>query len=119
LIGDLDLIKRMGKDKPMVTIGKEYVVYGVHSDLGCIWYFISDDSESPYPVSDLAVYFDTKDPAVSRTWEFHYEADGGFALWPSSWFRDQHYIERVVEGEREYVADFKRIKEEIDKESNA
>ena len=67
-IKELAIIESMGKDKPAITPGREYVVYGISSGRGNIWYYIEDDDRADYPVFDLGLFFDITDARVSAAW---------------------------------------------------
>ena len=113
----VEYIKKIGKDKPRITLGKEYVVYGIHTALENVWYFICDDDYLYYPVFDLAVFFEITDSRISKYWEISVNESGVIKLWPSSWLKDEYYIDRLTDGEKDIVADFKRIKKEMDEEA--
>lgn len=117
LLLQINELKNLNSNKPCITVGKEYIVYGIHSSLGNTWYFIADDDYIDYPVCVLAVFFKIIDPRISKYWHFDIDKNGDFSLWSPSWNQIEYYFDRLTDGEPDIVEDFKKIKEQIDLET--
>jgi hypothetical protein len=113
----ISILNNLNSNKPDITVGKEYIVYGIHSSLGNTWYFIADDDYIDYPVYVLSVFFKIIDPRVSKYWQFNINENGNFSLWPPSWNQIEYYFDRLTDGEPDIVEDFQKIKEQIDLEA--
>ena len=112
---NLDRLRAICAHRPRVTHGKSYTVYGVSCAEGNVWYDIVDDDAAPYPVSVLAAIFRVSDGRPSRLWVCRFNERGSFFLWPVSWYED-FYHDRLSEGDKKLVADFHKVKAEMDAE---
>ena len=104
-----------------VTVGREYVVYGVTIFLGDVWYYICDDSFSYFPVWHPAIIFSVVDGRISRFWTAAYRpsdqsSDEAFVVSFSEWASDGHFYGRLTDGETDAVQLFKNYKQKMDAE---
>ena len=116
-IKELAIIESMGKDKPAITPGREYVVYGISSGRGNIWYYIEDDDRADYPVFDLGLFFDITDARVSAAWEFRLNDEYDFQLWPPLWF-ERDFLDRITDGEEDLVSRYSLLRHQMDSEAS-
>lgn len=87
-----------------LTVGESYTVFAVTTFKGGCWYYIIDDDALRYPTWRIAPLFEVLDPSIPASWECHYvrnsTADPGFPLLSfPEWASDQHFYERLVEGD--------------------
>ena len=113
---------RGGRPLPL-TVGKDYVVYGIGFLNSEIWYFIENDDAGSlrYPNREPAQLFTVLEGSIPRCWEFAYTPDHGdhSALMTfSEWTTDRYFYDRLTDGQTREVEIFKRRKRAIDTESS-
>jgi hypothetical protein len=122
---DSDQLKQLGpkffKDQDFhVTVGKEYIVFGLtvalepdYGGLGLSMEILSDyENLVDYP----ACLFEIVEGTVSRHWELRVGAHGVITLWPPSFYKD-YYHDRLSEGMPEFTEDFVRVRAMIEAEA--
>ena len=100
---------------------KEYVVYALTIRRGGIWYYILDETGTPYPIWNPAPLFEVVDARMSRYWTFGFTEDGlraGSAIFAfGEWARDPaDYYDRLTDGEERAEATFAQFRELLDLE---
>jgi hypothetical protein len=100
------LIRYNAGDAP---IGMEFIVYGISVVEGNVLYYLAS-RHGNHTFTTLAALFDIVDPSVSRHWECRESNEGGFLIWPRSWFEHEFYHDRLSDGEPELGADFTSLK---------
>ncbi|MDP4504663.1 hypothetical protein [Nonomuraea turcica] len=110
-------------DYPLTT-GKEYIVYAITVAKDAFWYYILDDDERPYPIWYPSPLFEVTDGTPSSRWVVSYvppgplTPDAGSSLIAfREWAMDHLYYERLVDGDEQAVAAFRREKALIDHEA--
>lgn len=103
-----------------LTIGKEYVVYGLAIRDNQVWYYISDDDDLYYPVHRPAPLFDVVDNTLSKYWKYGYTPDhlDHLALFTfHEWLSDPYFYDRLTDGNESEVSIFRRMKSLMDSEA--
>lgn len=68
-----DKIKsRFGDETIDLVLGKDYVVYALSEFYDYVWYCISEDEDSLYPMWYPCALFEIVDPRLSRFWIFSF-----------------------------------------------
>jgi hypothetical protein len=105
-----------------VTVGKEYIVFGltigIEPDYAGRGLFIHHLSDSPlgYVVSTPACLFEIVDGTASRYWEVRLHNQGTITLWPSSFYRE-YYHDDLTSLVPEVIQDFERVRKTIEAEA--
>ncbi|MGE3167179.1 MAG: hypothetical protein AB7O52_19915 [Planctomycetota bacterium] len=103
-----------------VTVGAEYVVYGILFRDNAPWYYLclADDDESPTPFP--AEIFDVVDHRLSRHWQLASIArdDGSVSscLVVPEWAEDPIFLERLAEGDPKATETFAAYRIKMDEE---
>lgn len=104
-----------GQQQFGLVIGREYIVYALSILDGAAWVDILSEFEYLYAVPLLL--FDIVDGHVSRYWELR-ARDQDLAFWPPSFYRE-YYHDDLIEGVREVVEDFRRLRALIEEEAES
>lgn len=103
-----------------VSIGKEYIVYGMTVYLGTIWYYLADDTYSDYPIWHPSSLFDVVDGRLSRHWRYSDQGGERAVKRPRiafpEWACDPDFYARLTDWEEKEIAIFKQYKELMDLE---
>lgn len=85
-----------------LTVGAIYVVYALEVKSGRLRYYISDDvyHATRYPGPYDAYFLEAVDRRVSRFWEVAFR-DSNLIVSFSQWAQDQHFYEKLVEGDED------------------
>ncbi|MEG3917771.1 hypothetical protein QUA07_01330 [Microcoleus sp. T3_A4] len=102
-----------------LTINKEYVVYGIRSWQGIVWYYICDDNYSYYPIQTPAPLFEVVDNRVSKYWQFMLDPNGVLRFAFEQWFTDPYFYDKLTDQEEAEVEIFEKVKELMDAEDFA
>ncbi|RKR84189.1 hypothetical protein BDD43_4416 [Mucilaginibacter gracilis] len=97
-----------------ITIGKEYVVFGLifgFDDWGC-GCFAQILSDYDHLIQVPIILFDIVDNRISNYWDLRKSVDGNITLWPSSFYLE-YYHDDLFEEVPDIVADFKKVKQSI------
>ena len=122
----LDPLTRFSKqDKFPLTIGKQYVVYGIVSRLDQIHYVICDDDYEIllgkyYPRFWPAPLFNIINNNISAHWRVgHNSTHKDYTLIVSyqEWVEDFYYFDRLTDLNNEATEIFRRYKQLMDKEA--
>jgi hypothetical protein len=98
-------------DQIDLTSGAVYPVFGVVYRNGRAWYLVCADKTDSYPKPYMATFFEVTDRSSPLEWvRCPAPRLGEAALLPKIWAGDEGYIERLVEGDREALEVFERIK---------
>jgi hypothetical protein len=105
-----------------LTVGKEYIVYGVTITLGHVWYYICDEDFVYYPVWNPASLFEITDSSLPQSWRvrFDKEQDGHeerFLLSFPEWVNDKYFYDKLTDGNAAEVEIFNRYKKTLDNEA--
>ncbi len=124
---DDDLAEKVGlpdcgfRNYQSVTVGKEYVVLGLSYDpiaeyhAGKPFVDIKNDNGD---LSTVPIYmFEVVDETVSMYWQVKFNGDL-LTLYPESFYRYEYYHEDLADGVPEIKADFERLCQEFEQESN-
>jgi hypothetical protein len=80
---------------------KEYIVYALWIYVGYIWYCISDEDKTFYPMWNPSTLFEITDNRLSRFWVFGIDEDNNrkvpFLSFPE-WVNDSCFYEDLVDG---------------------
>lgn len=106
---------RAGKQVFKVIVGREYLVYGMFFQAGVPWVQLLEEFGYIYPVP--LCLFEIVDGRVSKYWKVRYD-EKGVTLWPPSFSRE-FYLDDLIEGKREILEDFQRVREMIEQEANS
>jgi|GEM_PF-2172706 len=121
-----DLAQQLGDGEyrrwgyPELSVGWEYVVYGLHfasrsTKYGTgIWVVVVGD-HFELPVIAPLGFFEVIDTRISRHWEFQPWEGGGIALCPPS-FADAYYVIELQEGDPHALAGFRRVRRLLESE---
>lgn len=103
-----------------ITVGKEYVVYGLALQKNAqVWYYISDDDGLYYPFHYPAPMFQVVDGRPSKYWRFAFTPEhlDHIALFGfEEWVRDEYFYDRLTNGEESEVSTFRTMKQLMDSE---
>ena len=104
-----------------LLVGKEYVVYGVTTYLGCVWYYICDENYSYYPIWNPAAVFEVVDGRISAYWSCNHfqrpgNSKGQLLLAFKEWTADIYYYDRLTDGDELAVSIFQHYKALMDAE---
>lgn len=97
-----------------VTVGMEYLVFGLRVVKGYVWVDVAQEFEQLVPVP-LSL-FEITDPSIPGLWQARVENRALF-LWPPSFFEHEFYHEDLVEGVPSVVEDFRRVRRRLELES--
>jgi len=103
-----------------LTIGKEYLVYGVSFRGSKPWYYACDDNFTYYPALWSSLLFKLVDGTPSRFWRFNPGicSNAGLIVYPRlvlpNWAKSDDYYDRLTDGDENTVADFRRFKQLMD-----
>jgi len=104
-----------------VTVGKEYLVFGLHFLIKCEGFgtgvqvqFLDDDGHLGFAPLFM---FTIVDGRPSKYWEARFWEDGHLTLQPPSFYRD-YYHDDLSEDVPEVVEDFKRVRAMLESEFN-
>ena len=76
---EIYLDSRRGYKKEMefpLTVGKEYTVYAFYVKQGQVWYYISEDNYTYYPMRSPAPLFEVVDNRMSAYWRLKIYPNG-------------------------------------------
>lgn len=104
-----------GRQRFGVTVGMEYLVFGIRVVNGVVLIDIAQEFEQLYPVP--LFLFEITDPRVPSLWEARQEQDGSLFLWPPSFFEREYYHEDLLEQVQSVVEDFRRVRRRLEVES--
>ena len=95
-----------------LTIGQEYIVYALKEWQGNIWYYISDDNYTYYPMQHPAPLFEVIDDRLSSYWRFKCYPNGLIRLAFKEWLIDPFYYDKLIDQEeREVLKELNQSKE--------
>ena len=117
LIFNQDALRRIGGDTTFVSIGDEFIVYGMELSEGNLLYYLANPPYEGCLIIVLAALFEISDPSISQYWECRVKDSGIFAIWPHSWFEIPFYHDRLSDGEPELVKDWEEVKRLFSAES--
>ncbi len=102
-------------DEIGLTIGQDYMVYGVILSGGFPWFLVTEEPGDEYPVPHFGQFFEVVDDRVPPDWSLHMAGGntGGPAILPTAWARNPAFLEKLVDGVPEAVASFGRMKEDL------
>jgi hypothetical protein len=83
-----------------LTIGQEYIVYALKEWQGNIWYYISDDNYTYYPMQHPAPLFEVIDDRLSSYWRFKCYPNGLIRLAFKEWLIDPFYYDKLIDNFR-------------------
>lgn len=115
----------LGPDEDYIfplSVGKEYMVYGMVINCGCVWYFIANEDFDFYPVFAPAPLFEVVDNRLSKYWVYSHQTGTHFiepqTTWAfPEWAEDPDYYTKLIEGyEREKLL-FNQYKSLLDNEN--
>ena len=98
-----------------VTIGMEYLVFGLRVVEGSVLLDIPQDFEQLYPVP--LCLFEITDPRVPSLWSARLRDDGSLLLWPPSFFEREYYHQDLLERVPSVLEDFERVRRRLEVES--
>ncbi len=100
-----------------ITVGKEYVVYGLTTYFNKVWYYICDDNRD-YPIWYPAPLFEVVDNRASSFWKYRFDlADNSILFAFEEWVSDLYFYDRLTDGEAVEVATFMEWKKRMDDEA--
>jgi hypothetical protein len=105
-----------------LTLGKEYLVYGVSFRDSIPWYYVCDDNFIYYPALWSSLLFKLVDGTPSRFWRFNPGicSNDGLIVYPRlvlpNWAISDDYYDRLTDGDEITVAEFRRFKQLMDVE---
>lgn len=103
-----------GKQEFGLTIGKEYIVFGLRILDGAVW--VELVSDTGYLYSTPLCLFGIIDGRVSRYWETRVDEDGDVDILPPS-FYSKYYYDDLLERVSDVVEDFRKIRSLIESEA--
>jgi hypothetical protein len=99
-----------------VSIGQEYLVYGMTFLSGVPWVELLEDFG--YLFSVPLCLFEVTDDRVSRHWRVRSSADGRVSFWPPSFYRE-YYFDDLIEGVPQVLEDFRNVRALIESEAGS
>jgi hypothetical protein len=112
-------IPRGPKTEFFITVGKEYVVYGVEFALNQIWFYIDDDQHHWYPIRKPAPLFQLIDSRLSKYWRIGIsEGKHGSVCWLffDEFISDPYFYDRLTDRAAAEVEIFRERKRQMDAE---
>lgn len=100
-----------GKMEFGISIGQEFVVFGMCFLDGIPWIEIANDSMT-YVYSVPLCLFKVIDSHVSKYWSLHTNENGDIYLWPLSFYKP-FYHDDLTDGVPDIVKDFQRVRDMI------
>lgn len=103
-----------------LTLGKEYVVYGVSFRGSLPWYYVCDDNFTHYPALWSSLLFKVVDGTPSRFWTMNpgRGSKEGLEVYPRlvlpNWAESDEYYDQLTNGHVSIVAEFVRFKQLMD-----
>lgn len=104
---------RSGEQVFHVVPGREYLVLALQMWEGIPW--VQLPSDSGYIMHVPLCLFSVTDDRGSRYWRIEVHPNGDLTLWPESFYRE-YYHDDLIEGVSEVVADYKRVRAEMESE---
>lgn len=109
---------RVGKQAFGVVLGTEYIVFALKTLGGEPWVEITDSDLDPgYLWGVPLCLFEIVSPRLSVLWEARIAKNGELQLSPPSFGRE-YYHDDLIEGVEEVVADFRRVRQDLEKEAD-
>jgi hypothetical protein len=102
-----------------LTVGSEYVVYGIAFRSATLWYYLCGDLHTHYPIAYPASIFKVTDPHLSRYWIFGFTAenlDHQALITFSEWVTNPYFYDHLTDLDDNTVAIFQRVKRLMDDE---
>jgi hypothetical protein len=113
-----DVRERLGRsihlDGPItdLVIGQEYAVQALTERDGGLWLFLHTVAQSEFPYPYPAEMFETRDTTLPLGWCICLQKEHGKIKWKQisfpEWANDEHFYEKLVEGNRETVSVYQR-----------
>jgi hypothetical protein len=101
-----------------LTIGKQYVVFGLTTFTGGMWYYIVDDANLPYPVWHPAAVFTLVSGDLPSDWVVgqHRYPSGNVDTVVSfpEWAGDPYFYDRLTDGHDLEAQLFYKVKTELE-----
>jgi hypothetical protein len=105
-----------GKQVFKISIGQEYLVYGLTLLSGAPWVELLEDFG--YLFSVPLCLFEITDARVSRHWIVRLNAEERVSFWPPSFYRE-YYFDDLIEGTPEVLEDFRKVRAQIESEAES
>jgi len=113
--------------KFLLTVGKEYTVYGITIEMGSLWYYVTEDifndniNNVRFPIWRPSELFEVIDNRISKTWvvgclDFGIEGLVPILTFPEWANNHWDYYDRLADGEEEAFEVFMKYKEIMDTE---
>lgn len=103
--------RNVHQEQVELVVGQLYKVFGIVSRGGVPWYLVTLDDDDDYPVPHLVALFELVDGEVPKGWSLALDTGvGDYAILPTRWAADPHYMERLVDGDPREVAYFRGMK---------
>jgi hypothetical protein len=100
-----------------LTIGKDYVVFGVTGWHGGIWYYVADDYQLDWPIWYPAVLFKVVDGRIPSDWRFAQQGEGAnsavYLTFPE-WADDWYFYDRLTDGNRKEVHIYREYRKRLE-----
>jgi|GEM_PF-5852343 len=112
----LSKFMRSDKNQSYLTVGMDYVVFGITFWDGHPWFYVYEEESDTYPIPRPHHYFDILRGEVDSSWVYVSEPQYGshrFKLLPKEWCSDSLFYEKLVDGEPEYLAKMKIIRSDF------
>jgi hypothetical protein len=105
-----------------LTVGKQYVVYGMTVYRDHLWYYICDEQYTYYPIWNPSPLFEIVDSRLSVYWRvglYRCGADRNVmsVIAFDEWVSDPFYYDKLTDGDPAAVATFRKYKALIDDEA--
>ena len=99
-------------DEVGLVIGNHYPVFAVAFRDGVPWYLICEEINDDYPTPHCSAFLDLVDARVREDWMLSLSDTnvGKGALLPPEWASDGRYLEKLVDGDDDAIALFRRLK---------
>jgi hypothetical protein len=102
------------RDGPItdLAVGQEYAVQALEERDGGLWLYLHTVSVNDYPFPYPVEMFDVRDNTLPAEWSIRMETERGNVVCKritfSAWADDDHFYERLVDGDAETVALYRR-----------